>query len=76
MVAVLNFFLSSLFLCLSSFFSSSISVPDLPPFELSKAENHFQKAEIDRSFIVRKQKKSRKYVFDTKLCLSFDSVLQ
>jgi hypothetical protein len=40
--------------------------PDLPPFELSKTENHFQKAEIDRNFIVRKQKKSRKYVFDTK----------
>jgi len=43
----------------------------LPPFELSKAENHFQKAEIDRNFIIRKQKKSRKYIFDVKLCLSF-----
>jgi len=30
----------------------------LPPFELSKAENRFQKAKIGRSFIIRKQKKS------------------
>jgi hypothetical protein len=42
-------------------FQSSLSlifISDLLPFELSKAENHFQKAEIDRSFIVRKQKKA------------------
>ncbi len=41
---------------LCSFIRSLWWKPDLPPFELSKAENHFQKAEIDRSFIVRKQK--------------------
>jgi len=27
---------------------------ELPPFELSKLENYFQKAEIDRSFIIKK----------------------
>jgi hypothetical protein len=40
------------------------------PFELRKAENQFRKAEIDRISIARKQKKNRKYVFDTKLCSS------
>jgi hypothetical protein len=47
----------------------------LPRFELSKAENHFQKAEIGRSFIIKKQEKKQKVGFDIKLCLRFASVL-
>jgi hypothetical protein len=38
--------------------------PELPPFDVRKAENNLQKTENDRSFIAEKQKKSRKYVFD------------
>jgi hypothetical protein len=33
------------------------------PFKLSKAENHFEKGEIDGSFIIKNQGRSRKYIF-------------
>jgi hypothetical protein len=34
---------------------------ELPPFKFSKAENHFQKAEIDRSFVIKKQEKRQNF---------------
>jgi hypothetical protein len=42
----------------------------LPPFDALKAENYSEKTENDRSFTVKMQKKSRKYVFDIKLFLT------
>ncbi|CAF3846463.1 unnamed protein product [Rotaria sp. Silwood1] len=42
----------------------------LPPFEVRKAENTLQKAENNRSFIIEKQRDSRKYVYDMKLTSS------
>ena len=43
--------------------SKSFLYPVLPPFKVRKAENNLQKPENDRNSIVKKQKKSRKYIY-------------